>query len=83
MARSIAHKLVVSFHVGSQCMNPERYRLAIHDMRLQKIVQAGVTVDIVDAEGGYPQSVRKDERVNLSAEPGVTSRPNPLLYLLG
>lgn len=52
--RGFANKLGVSFHVGSQCMNPERYRLAMLDVS-SRIVEAGVTVDIVDVGGGFPQ----------------------------
>lgn len=54
-ARGYASKLGVSFHVGSQCMNPERYRFAMQDAS-DAIVEAGVTVDIVDVGGGFPQS---------------------------
>ena len=53
--RGFASKLGVSFHVGSQCMNPERYRFAMQEVS-NAIVEAGVTVDIVDVGGGFPQT---------------------------
>ena len=53
--RWYANKLGVSFHVGSQCMNPERYRFAMQEVSTA-IVEAGVTVDIVDVGGGFPQT---------------------------
>ncbi|WP_233354479.1 type III PLP-dependent enzyme [Woodsholea maritima] len=52
-ARSYAQKLGVSFHVGSQCMSPNAYRMAMRDCS-NMIVRAAVTVDIVDVGGGFP-----------------------------
>lgn len=52
-ARSCSERLGVSFHVGSQCMRPEAYRLAIGPVS-ELIRQASVTVDIVDIGGGFP-----------------------------
>ncbi|ACT58519.1 type III PLP-dependent enzyme [Hirschia baltica] len=52
-ARSYADELGVSFHVGSQCMDPGAYRIAM-DTVSNTIVQAAVTVDIVDVGGGFP-----------------------------
>ncbi len=62
-ARAYADELGVSFHVGSQCMNPNAYRNAMADVS-RLIVQAGVTVDIVDVGGGFP-----------SAYPGMSPPP--------
>ena len=45
--------LGVSFHVGSQCMDPHAFRNAM-DMVNRAIVEAGVLVDIVDVGGGFP-----------------------------
>jgi ornithine decarboxylase len=45
--------LGVSFHVGSQCMQPGAYRNAM-DVVNRAIVKAGVVADIVDVGGGFP-----------------------------
>jgi ornithine decarboxylase len=47
-ARQAADALGICFHVGSQAMSPQAYRDAI--------VEAAVTVDIVDVGGGFPSS---------------------------
>jgi len=52
-ARAVAEELGVSFHVGSQCMRPEAYRVAMESVG-ETIRDAGVTVDIVDVGGGFP-----------------------------
>ncbi|MBR9827009.1 MAG: type III PLP-dependent enzyme [Alphaproteobacteria bacterium] len=52
-ARHHAHELGVSFHIGSQCMEPIAFRAAMLEAS-RLIVQAGVTVDIVDVGGGFP-----------------------------
>lgn len=62
-ARAQAAELGVSFHVGSQCMRPEAYRVAMETAG-ELIRQAGVTVDIVDVGGGFP-----------AAYPGLTPPP--------
>ncbi len=59
-ARGYADELGVSFHVGSQCMSPSAYRDAM-DLASRVIVEAGVTIDVVDVGGGFP-----------SAYPGMT-----------
>jgi ornithine decarboxylase len=43
----------VSFHVGSQCMNPAAWKIAMREAA-DLIVKAGVTVDVVDVGGGFP-----------------------------
>jgi ornithine decarboxylase len=62
-ARAHAAELGVSFHVGSQCMRPEAWRIAMQTTS-DVIRQAGVTVDIVDVGGGFP-----------AAYPGLTPPP--------
>ncbi len=56
----------VSFHVGSQCMNPNAWRNAMRDAA-DLIVKAGVTVDVLDVGGGFP-----------SKYPGMTPPPMSL-----
>jgi len=54
-SRSLARRLGVCFHVGSQCMNPSAYGTAIHMVR-DLILSSGVTLDIVDVGGGFPSA---------------------------
>ena len=52
-ARPLAVRLGVSFHVGSQCLDPLAWRRAL-DVTDQVLRLAGVNVDIVDVGGGFP-----------------------------
>jgi ornithine decarboxylase len=54
-ARQAADALGICFHVGSQAMTPAAYAEAMDRVR-QAIVEASVTVDIVDVGGGFPSS---------------------------
>jgi ornithine decarboxylase len=51
--RQVADWLGVCFHVGSQAMTPFAYVQALERVRAA-IVDAAVTVDIVDVGGGFP-----------------------------
>ena len=52
-ARKVAHKVGVCFHVGSQCMDPAAYKLAI--VRAMEVVaKAKVKIDVLDVGGGFP-----------------------------
>ena len=53
--RQAADALGVCFHVGSQAMTPAAYSGAMARVRTA-IVEAGVTVDVVDVGGGFPSS---------------------------
>ena len=53
--RQAADALGICFHVGSQAMTPEAYASAIERVRAA-IVDAGVTVDVVDVGGGFPSA---------------------------
>ena len=61
--RAVAEELGVSFHVGSQCMRPEAWAIAMEAVS-EIIRDATVTVDIVDVGGGFPV-----------AYPGLTPPP--------
>lgn len=62
-ARAVAGRLGVCFHVGSQCMHSDAYRIAMR--MVHKIIkQAGVRVDALDVGGGFP-----------SLYPGMTPAP--------
>ncbi len=52
-ARQAADALGICFHVGSQAMTPEAYGNAIERVRTA-IVEAAVTVDVIDVGGGFP-----------------------------
>lgn len=51
--RPVCTKLGVSFHVGSQCMNPVAYRDAI--AQVAEVAEgSGVKIDVIDVGGGFP-----------------------------
>ena len=54
-ARQAADALGICFHVGSQAMSPNAYSDAMNRVR-DAIVEASVTVDIIDVGGGFPSS---------------------------
>ena len=54
-ARQAADALGICFHVGSQAMTSAAYAEAMTRVR-DAIVEAAVTVDIVDVGGGFPSS---------------------------
>jgi ornithine decarboxylase len=54
-ARPHAARLGVSFHVGSQCLEPLAYRRAMV-LAGEAIRLAGVPVEIIDVGGGFPVS---------------------------
>lgn len=51
--RQVADALGICFHVGSQAMSPAAYADAFAFVRAA-IVEAGVTVDVIDVGGGFP-----------------------------
>ncbi len=61
--REAANRLGVCFHVGSQCMNPEAYVVAI-DLVAGLLAEGEVRLDILDIGGGFP-----------SLYPGLTPPP--------
>ena len=54
-ARQASDALGICFHVGSQAMSPAAYADAMERVR-DSIIQAAVTVDIVDVGGGFPST---------------------------
>jgi len=52
-SRQAADALGICFHVGSQAMSPAAYAEALARVR-DAIVEAAITVDIVDVGGGFP-----------------------------
>lgn len=51
--RGVAAHAGVCFHVGSQCMHPDAYKLAIK-LAKQVVKQAAVRIDSFDVGGGFP-----------------------------
>jgi len=51
--RKHTQKLGVCFHVGSQCMHPDAYRIAIR-MAAKVVSKAKVKIDVMDVGGGFP-----------------------------
>jgi ornithine decarboxylase len=65
-ARLCASRLGVSFHVGSQCLDPLAWREALA-LTAQIIQQAGVQIDIIDIGGGFPVAYPDQEPPPLGA----------------
>jgi len=53
--RSVAKRLGICFHVGSQCMEPTEYRNAL-SVTKEVIEQSKVKLDVLDIGGGFPSS---------------------------
>jgi len=53
--RPVSVKLGMSFHVGSQCMQPERYTKAIN-LSANVVKASGVKLDVLDVGGGFPST---------------------------
>ena len=71
--RQAADALGICFHVGSQAMTPHAYAQALERVRAA-IVDASVTVDIVDVGGGFPSSYPGMEPPPLGAYFDVINR---------
>jgi ornithine decarboxylase len=54
-ARPHAARLGITFHVGSQCLDPAAYRNALR-LAGEVAARSGVAIDIVDVGGGFPVS---------------------------
>ena len=65
-ARQAADALGICFHVGSQAMSPQAYVQALARVR-QAIVEASVTVDVIDVGGGFPSVYPGMEPVRLES----------------
>lgn len=69
-ARRHARQLGVSFHVGSQAMNPASWATAMADIS-RLIVSAGTTVDVVDVGGGFPAIYADTPALDLGTYAGI------------
>lgn len=52
-ARAASKKLGICFHVGSQCMDPAGFKVALAKVR-ELVDAAGIAVDSMDVGGGFP-----------------------------
>jgi ornithine decarboxylase len=65
-ARADAAMLGVSFHVGSQCLDPLAWRAAL--ARTGDVIRAaGVAIDVIDVGGGFPVDYPDQEAPPLGA----------------
>lgn len=55
LARAVAARVGLCFHVGSQCLNPSAWERAL-ELAGQVIAEAGVQLDMLDVGGGFPVS---------------------------
>ena len=60
--RPYCTKLGLSFHVGTQCDDPQRYAKAI-GFTAKAIDQSGVDVEVLDIGGGFPAELNADSPV--------------------
>ncbi|OIZ99584.1 ornithine decarboxylase [Rickettsiella grylli] len=66
--RKAAYKLGITFHVGSQCMHPDAYRIAIR-LANKLIGQSKIAIEYFDVGGGFP-----------SIYPGMTPPPLEIYF---
>lgn len=55
LARTVATRVGLCFHVGSQCLDPVAWEHALERVG-QVIAQSGVELDVLDVGGGFPVS---------------------------
>jgi len=62
----------VSFHVGSQCLDPRRYAEALESARgiFDEAARVGIDLEMIDIGGGFPVRYR-DEAIDLDAMGGT------------
>ena len=64
-ARQVAHRLGITFHVGSQAVVPAAFGEALRQIG-QLIVTSGVIVDAIDIGGGFPSRYPHSDPPELS-----------------
>jgi ornithine decarboxylase len=65
-ARPAARRLGISFHVGSQMLDPGAYESALA-LAGKVLADSGVTIDILDVGGGFPVSYENETPPPLTA----------------
>lgn len=64
LVRAKAERLGVTFHVGSQALEPQRYGEAIHHAA-DLVRKAGVVAELLNVGGGFPACYRHGDPVDL------------------
>lgn len=80
-ARRYADELGVSFHVGSQALKPTAWATAMADVS-RIIIEAAVTVDIVDVGGGFPSFYADGTPPSLEAYAAMVEKSFEDMYVL-
>ncbi len=65
-ARPHAARLGISFHVGSQCLDPLAWRAALDEVA-EVVRRASVAIEVIDVGGGFPVAYPGMEPVPLGA----------------
>jgi len=52
-------RTAIAFHVGSQCLDPDAYRVAM-EMSAEVAARAGVKLEYLDVGGGFPAVYKKE-----------------------
>ena len=80
--RQVAAKVGLSFHVGSQCVDPSAYERAL-DLAGQVIAQSGVALDVLDVGGGFPVAYAAALPARIGGIVGkADTQPPPLSHFL-
>ena len=72
-ARQVAHRLGITFHVGSQAVVPAAFGEALRQVG-QLIVASGVLVDAIDIGGGFPSRYPHSDPPELSDYTGEIAK---------
>ena len=72
-ARQVAHRLGITFHVGSQAVVPAAFGEALRQVG-QLIVTSGVLVDAIDIGGGFPSRYPHSDPPELSDYTGEIAK---------
>lgn len=56
-AVALGYRPAVTFHVGSQCLDPQAFRLGL-SLAVDLIRQSGATIGLIDVGGGFPAYYR-------------------------
>ena len=64
-ASKISQNIGVSFHVGSQCLNPKAYKVAIRKTSLI-VRKSGIKIKFLNIGGGFPGKYSKESLPSLS-----------------
>ncbi|MGI9524352.1 MAG: type III PLP-dependent enzyme [Hyphomicrobiaceae bacterium] len=72
LTRQYCDELGLTFHVGSQTLTPDAFKIAFDTLK-ETIVEAGVVVDAIDAGGGFPARYGEDQPTPLTTFVSVIS----------